>query len=130
MYSITQLNLLGIFMKKISTLILLAILTVTIWTSPAIAYTGNDLLADCESKNAHKSDRCLSYIAGVVDAHIIMVARKEVSSLFCADWNVTYPQYRRVVLKFLKTNHTVLQVIASDLVLSSLRNNFPCPKEP
>ena len=59
---------------KLKILILVGLLTISgIGTAKANYYTAGEVLSDCESKKAVEQAYCMTYLAGISDAHNALV---------------------------------------------------------
>jgi hypothetical protein len=85
---------------------------------------GNDLKQVCEQKdNLFSAGFCLGYVIGVSDSLDYQV---------CAPGGpggVTQGQFRDIVVKYLSDNPSQLHLHADILVLTALRQAFPCQKK-
>jgi hypothetical protein len=110
---------------------------------PALAQaTGNDLLRECElatkpepkmtTEDFAQSLHCLGYVSGVVDTFSlwrVASGDKHIQSpnLPCfPNGHLENLQMVRVVLKFMQDNPDKLHWGAPELILTALRNAFPC----
>jgi hypothetical protein len=128
----------GIIVKKKSTLILLAILTVGIWVQSSNALpsstanynyilTGNNLLEYCESTKATRRIICTSYLMGVLDGHGY-ITLPPMEPLHCVPTGVNPNQLKLVVIKFLKSHPEFLHGGAPELITLAFMKHFPCSK--
>ena len=112
--------------------------------APIMLYggSGSDLLDRCNSappkvgdridagaiKTVSQSNRCWGYIAGVVDAYEAVAGAGLLNTpqMFCLPDKVTFGQLEKVVRKNLEDNPAHLHEPAAALVLSALRDAYPC----
>lgn len=107
----------------------IAVLFILTMSLPAQAITGNDLLADCEKgedqslpNRHHYYAYCSGYITGVVDGLSYLDFQKR----FCLSKGVTHGQATKVVIKYLKENPQRLHEGYASIILSALKEAFPC----
>lgn len=133
----TQLNLMGIIMKKISALIFLTLLTIIIWVSPAttdaeyLTLQGYELLEFCESESYEKQLKCKFYLTGFNEAHTVLSYASKVYE-YCPPSGVSPAQLSRVVTKYINSNpHGLkpdyLKESAALLVVLAFKESFPFP---
>ncbi len=117
-------------MKLITQLNLVLLLTFMV--APANAYTtGDKLLTYCE---VPKSDEflyfqnhayCSAYIAGAVDGMFYI----DTQQLFCVPQKVTNSQLIKIFVNYLNANPERLHEFYVGLVLSAMREAFPCKSD-
>ena len=125
-------------MKK-AVLLLVAILA---WPIGAQAITGNELLAECRSREPHSRGYCLGLIVGVEAGFspvrdiksITRSANSHVNILFstfgnCLSSGVTHGQMRDIVVRFLEQNPGRRHEQYHVLVFDALKEAFPCQPE-
>ena len=98
-------------------------------------YSGVELLRGCKLSikwtegeklgydDASKASVCVGYVQGVLDTYAGF--HKE-SQLFCMPNGVTTYQVMRILIKYLNENPEMLHDDAMFLILSGLRNVYPC----
>jgi len=94
-------------------------------------YSGNELLVLCEAHlsdagSAAKGNQCISYVAGIADAHSFFVKWAALEQSWCMSIDVDGSQLVRVVTKWLQENPQDLHLSASSLVIEALILAFPC----
>lgn len=113
---------------KLRILILAGLLTGSgISTAKANYYTAGAVLSDCESKKAVEQAYCMTYLAGISDAHNALVYWKNLQEpKFCAPKGATQDQLRKVFTKYANENPQSLQLAAVSLVMNAFYTAFPC----
>ncbi|MFY7926243.1 MAG: Rap1a/Tai family immunity protein [Aquidulcibacter sp.] len=118
-------------MKK-AVLLLVAILA---WPIGAQAITGNELLAECRSREPRSRGYCLGLIVGAAHAAglVRMIAPQPIpgepdfSTLGgCTPDGVTFGQTRDIVVRFLEQSPAKRHEDFGFLVLEALQLAFPC----
>ena len=104
--------------------------------------TGTDLLRECQSEIS--ASYCLGYINGFVSHYMITEKNRvirdaaqpesptwlrELDRRFCLPEHSALDQMRLVYIKYVKDNPERLSDFASDMLLDSLVDAFPCPPE-
>ncbi len=120
-------------MKLITQLIIIILLTFTVVPDKAIAETGNELLEMCDielTKDSSVSEFqdtafCHGYIVGAYEGMKYMAKQK----VWCRPEGVTFGQIKKVVIKYLKENPQRLHELYVELVLSAMREAFPCKSD-
>ena len=87
---------------------------------------GTTLLDACDTPKSsdvyyQSNARCIGYISGVFDLAD--------GILFCAPKEVTRGQVWDIAVKYLREHPEQRHTVASDSVIESLREVFPCPKK-
>ena len=115
-------------MMKLKILILLSLLTGSgIGTAKANYYTAGGVLSDCESKKAVEQAYCMTYLAGISDAHNALVFWKNLGEpKFCAPKGATQNQLREVFIKYANENPQSLHLAAASVVMNAFYKEFPC----
>ena len=120
-------------MKPITKLILILLLTFTVVPTNAGNLTGNELLEHC-GVGGKKEDPihyfqyrayCTGYIEGVTDG----IYYTQTINLFCVPNKVTVGQIMKVVTKYLNENPQRLHENYVPLILSAMREAFPCKSD-
>ena len=125
--------------------VVLAIVLAALLTGPALAYTGDELRADCQAADAQyrnelrddpaatvRATRCLGYVAGFADGYAVSnhLADKVGVRLnaFCLppDENLP-PRLVRAVLSHLERQPANSTSGTATLVAGALSRAFPCP---
>jgi len=81
-------------------------------------FSGNHLLAECESRDASSRIDCLGYTSGAADA--------AQGRFYCPPDGVTRGQVRDVVIAHLRANAAQRHLTADVLVALALRDVWPC----
>ena len=113
---------------KLKILILVGLLTISgIGTAKANYYTAGEVLSDCESKKAVEQAYCVTYLAGISDAHNALVFWKNLQEpKFCAPKGATQGQLRKVFTKYANANPEDLHIAASSVAINAFAIAFPC----
>jgi hypothetical protein len=90
------------------------------WTS------GGQLLEACEKEDFFSKGDCFGYISGTLDSYEMAAGRKGFTIRHCIPEGVTKGQMKKIVMKYLNENPEKLHFTASSLVLTGLREAFPC----
>ena len=107
---------------------LLALCAITPFYAPvtATAYTGNQLLQDCETTNV-SSLYCLGYINGFSLGFAFVMNRWQVEpKLICIPEGVTNGQIKDIVVQYIRENPQTRHESAQFLIVWSLEKAFPC----
>lgn len=112
-------------------LVIAIILLVTLTggkTAHAQFMTGSDLSQSCaENSGAPAINRCLGYIAGVIDYHIVMQSLgTNPSTDFCLPEGVLLEQAAMTVLAYLHAKPDQMGFIAAPAVALALNAVYPC----
>lgn len=101
------------------------------------AFHGTDLAKLCgEDAAPVEATHCLWYFTGYDDAMFTVKLAREIlpqrtGPLYCAPEEMTPPQMRDVVLKFMKANPSKADTDGATVVLLALHEAFPCsPSSP
>ena len=115
-------------MKHLLGRVLTLVVTLSIsMGSSSATYTGNDLQKHCaDEDDLFEFARCVDYIHGASDAHLITSALNKQDSLYCLPEKATHGQTAKVVSKYLKNHPEKLHETAIGLVYLALRSAFPC----
>ncbi len=114
---------------------LLLLLLMLSGEAQAVFLTGNDLLLECEAGEGRGNltfmpfGVCSGYIKSVTDTLQVLVESGELEPRFCLSTGitgVTGSQLKKTVFQYLKKHPTELHYAAAGLVLSALKENFPC----
>jgi hypothetical protein len=90
----------------------------------ALSVTGYVLLEDCRSpRPSVRREFCLGYIEGITDALIVTGA-----IAYCVEDRVELGQMADVVAKHLTENPKDRNQLAASLVITALKNAWPCSK--
>ena len=94
----------------------------------SVWYEGNALFEDCMSNNYSDLIACYHYVMGVADM-VDTLGEIEVSgfSPICIPTKVSVGQLGRVVQSYLNVHPEKTHMKAVVLVVSALREAFPCP---
>lgn len=116
-----------------------AILTLCVCHSFAHAYSGNELLQDCEKTNHYSAGYCTGYVWGVSEGItqnwtlLVLYASKYPEQrttvpnmTYCLPQGVTVSQMQSVVVKYLRDNPAHRHALAAGLVQTALTEAFPC----
>jgi hypothetical protein len=120
-------------MKHLLSRVLALVVTLSISMGSAALWTGNDLLQICADEDDHfKFTRCMAYINGANDSHVLTQTLNKLDSFYCIPEKVTLGQTAKVVSKYLENHPEVLHERAVDHVFVALMRAFPCksPREP
>ncbi len=99
-------------------------------TTQANYYSAGGVLADCESKKAVEQAYCMTYLAGISDAHNALVYWKNLQEpKFCAPKDATQDQLRKVFTQYANENPQSLHLAAASLVMNAFYKAFPCKLE-
>lgn len=98
---------------------------------PVAAYTGNELLQDCEASeddpNYWQKDMfCLGYIAGVIEGWNTAQAQYAEKPMTCTPTGLTHRQAGLVVLKYMRAHPEELHEAARSLIFRAIYDAFPC----
>ena len=113
---------------RLSILVFACLLTVTGNSfAKANYYTAGGVLSDCESKKASEQAYCMTYLAGISDAHNALVFWKNLPTpKFCAPEKTTQNELRRVFIAYARENTDKLHLAAASLVMNSFYKAYPC----
>ncbi len=89
---------------------------------------GNQLYAQCINDSLAERRYCSGYIIGIIDLHNVMVA-EDIGPTFCPPRLATEEQHKDVVTKWLRAHREQRQDAAATLVVSAVREAFPCEEE-
>lgn len=110
--------------------------------------SGTEMLQDCEQAergaqylarpsgsapskaDVQQAERCLYFLIGLQNGIIIGEVAASAKGFFCPSPEVTYDQYLRVALLWLRNHPERLHEEASALIAIAFRDAFPCPKSP
>ncbi len=101
------------------------------WINPvqATVVTGDALTNMCISKKERDLFSCQSYIAGIVDYHVLIKSLGTAPSVdFCIPENATMDDMRLIVVEYLRNNQQHSSFVASPAVALALFEVFPCTK--
>jgi hypothetical protein len=107
-------KLIGLVIRALRYVLAIAMIFVA---PPALAMSGNDLLAVCQSGGGEAWGYCIGYVTGIT----------ETSSSICVPPETIRAQGRDIVLQYLKNHPETRQLKAADLVLNALKAAWPCP---
>ena len=91
----------------------------------AVFMNGNQLLADCDSKDDefYLKGYCMAYIAGIADA----LGGNAINGYrACIPLRATQGQVRDVVVQYLRARPDIRHLAAPGLVAEPLQTAFPC----
>lgn len=96
----------------------------------ALYMTGADLAKSCAPESpSGEIYRCLGYIAGVIDYHIVMQSLgTNPSTDFCLPEGMTIEQAAITVLAYIRTKPEHASFIAAPAVAMALNRLYPCAK--
>lgn len=93
----------------------------------ATMMTGDALAAMCSSEKERDLFSCQSYIAGVIDYHILIKGLGTAPSVdFCIPKDVKMNDIRLIVLEYFRDNKQHSNFVASPAVALALFDVFPC----
>lgn len=94
----------------------------------AVFMTGGDLTKSCAvGSPSGEIYRCLGYIAGVIDYHVVMQSLgTNPSTDFCLPESITIEQAAIAVLAYIKTKPEHASFIAAPAVALALNKLYPC----
>jgi hypothetical protein len=95
--------------------------------SQATMMTGNALATMCSSEKDVDLFSCQSYIAGVIDYHLLIKGLGTAPSVdFCIPAGVKMDDIRMVILEYFEGNNQHSTFVASPAVALALFDAFPC----
>lgn len=119
-------------MKVVPVVALIGLLLCMAFSKPAQAgfVSTDDLEKSCMSGQHDQVMRCLSYIAGVIDYHILMTSFGTQPTIdFCLPDKLTLEDAGVAVMAYLRT-HPAHDAIASAVIPMALNSAFPCHPRP
>lgn len=95
----------------------------------ATVMTGDALATMCASKEERDLFSCQSYIAGIVDYHVLIKGLGTAPSVdFCIPEGVKMNDLRLIVMEYFEGNKQHSSFVASPAVALALFDAFPCKK--
>ena len=85
-----------------------------------------DVLAACESEGVDKQNKCVVYLAGIVDATTSWVDWDMMPKKFCQPDEVTLEQLRKIYVKYANEHPEELHLTASGIAINAFIEAFPC----
>ncbi|WP_425495018.1 Rap1a/Tai family immunity protein [Pandoraea commovens] len=95
----------------------------TIAATSSVAYSGNDLMSNCDDQGVNRSF-CLGFISGVVNGANVMQTREQ--RVICVPSGVTVGQLTDIVVRALRTHPESRHMDAGFLTLVGVATTFPC----
>ena len=86
--------------------------------------TGTDLLEVCVSRLSTPQIQCLAFISGVTAGHALSVGTGK--TFYCFPENADIAQAKRIIVKYLKKNASLLDKDAAELIFQALASAWPC----
>lgn len=86
-----------------------------------VYFMGNNLFSLCEGQ-ARDADFCKGFILGAYDSYVMMFGKQ----LFCMPGESTGQQIVDVAIGYLRNHPETRHEVATNLVLKSLQEAFPC----
>ena len=86
--------------------------------------TGTDLLEVCVSRLTISETHCLGFISGVTAGHALSVGAGK--TFYCFPENADIAQAKRIIVKYLKKNASLLDKDAAELIFQALASAWPC----
>ena len=85
-----------------------------------------DVLSACESESVDKQNKCVVYLAGIVDATTTWVDWDMMPKKFCQPNEVTLEQLRKVYVKYASKHPEELHMTAAGIAVNAFVEAFPC----
>lgn len=89
--------------------------------------TGEDLLNFCTSEKVSNINICLGYIEGVADTVNYLLFIHGKPKMYCLPKLTGNDHLGRLFKKFMKKNPKYLESMASNIIVMTLTEAFPCP---
>jgi hypothetical protein len=117
-------------MKSLPFFLLAALLCLAPRPAAAAYMTGADLLEMCESDKPADIFGCMNYVAGVVDYQLMQqsLGTEPPGIDFCLPDGTTMQAASVVVMRYLRKNPQMGEVIAAPTVPMALHDAYPCGK--
>ena len=85
-----------------------------------------EVLSACESESVDRQNKCVSYLAGIVDATTTWVDWEMMPKKFCQPDEVTLEQLRKIYVKYANEHPEELHLTAAGIAVNAFVEAFPC----
>lgn len=119
-------------MKKTRICAVLMALASLLWAAPsqAMYFSSAELAVKCMSDRPEDIHDCTSYVAGVIDYHLLLQSMGTVPTMpFCMPESISMQQAAVVVMAYLRTAPQHDAFVAAAAIPLAINKAFPC-REP
>ncbi|QHL91247.1 hypothetical protein GVO57_11040 [Sphingomonas changnyeongensis] len=89
----------------------------------------SELYENCTAKELDRGMQCYAFIGGVIDGYYLGSGLAEAPLVFCMPDQTTMRESRKVVVDFMKRRPDALNRQAAVVVLTALKEGYPCAKK-